>query len=322
MKYHPDRQGCAKKMQSINEAYEALKNPEQRKVYDGSRRGGAPLLVLAAPKGAKEALEAYMTAILKRDFSGAYDLISSEDQKRMPRLDFVRWQKSVGTIFKLRAFDLKLKALHPSVVFEVMTEEYNAIMETTEHDLFLKKMHKEKQAWKVGMGINALKELIEKYESLSKLLILKKEIRVFETKIAAEKYLLSKEAFNHLLSHEIARFNRYQNPMTLLVFDIKKIPIEQWIKVVHKHTRTLDTVGHDFKNRIALLLPETSFEGGIRTALKLKKHLMRCFPDLEGIIAVEMYLGKLDQTFLRIEEHLNTKKRPKGLLVVSSRGLG
>ena len=106
--------------------------------------------------------------------------------------------------------------------------------------------------------------------------------------------LLKEPLLEDEMFREIKRAERYQRPLTFLCLD-PGVPEEHFQKVgylalkklagiVRELTRYLDIKAR-CKNRILILLPETSYEGGLKVAIKIKEQMdqmtFREFPEVK-----------------------------------------
>lgn len=106
--------------------------------------------------------------------------------------------------------------------------------------------------------------------------------------------LLKEPLLEDEMYREIKRAERYQRPLTFLCLDagvpdehfqeVGYLALKKLAGIVRELTRYLDIKAR-CKNRILILLPETSFEGGLKVALKIKERMdqmsFREFPDVK-----------------------------------------
>jgi len=115
-KYHPD---CAatddggEMIRKLNRAYGVLGNDEHRKAYDKEwHRNTKPSNSDMRKKScipcdsaeAKKVMSHYFTCLASNLYEDAYALLCDSDKKNVPYEHFVKWQRSVTSIYLLRDF--------------------------------------------------------------------------------------------------------------------------------------------------------------------------------------------------------------------------
>lgn len=339
LKYHPDRNGSEEIMKRLNAAYEVLSKPELRRRYDCSL---PPLQhyeyksnfnkAKSTNEGiAMDVLREYFRMLQQRHFKEAYDMITLADQKKISLADFAKWQGAVANVFSLKTFELKYVQSHNNaclngchykqiVVFDVVTEEWNRIMDTVERDALEKQVVQEHGKFKIYMGIDTIHKLIDKYETLSQLADMKTEWwsnnRVMPT-------ILSERVFLYSLQKEQTRVARYGGRFSMVLISLntslypRRELIGSWIK---KAVRQVDTIGFDKQGHYIILMPETSLVGALKAAEKIKKGLERTILGVSGVICVEPFSESIEKT---METLYQLKSRPfkKGLTLSFNRKL-
>lgn len=338
LKYHPDQQGNEEVMKNLNIAYEVLRHPEKRKHYDGTLPMGQSF---STPKKtyktnatnerlAKRVLFEYFRMLQQRHFKEAYDMMTLADQKKINLNDFMKWQGAVSKVFELRAFELKHSKSHTNVylngdrykcieTFEVVTEEWNSIMDTTEKDAFEKQVVLEQGHFKIYMGIEVIYKLIEKYENLSQLLDIKNG---WGSKEKSSRPILSERLFFYSVFQEQKRMERYGGGFSMLLISAesesfhKKEWIGNWIK---KSVRQVDTIGYDKQGHLVVMMPETPLTGAIKAGEKLKKGLERITHNANGIICVEAFQGSIEKTMQDLYHLKHHHMQKKGVILAFNR---
>lgn len=338
-KYHPDKNGSEEIMKRLNAAYEVLSKPDSRRRYDASL---PPLPHFdfknfqskskSTNEGiAMDVLREYFRMLQQRHFKEAYDMITLADQKKISLADFTKWQGAVANVFSLKTFELKYVQSHNNaclngghykqiVVFDVITEEWNRIMDTVERDALEKQVVQENGKFKVYMGIDTIYKLIEKYETLSQLADMKKEWWSNHRVLPS---ILSERVFLYNLQKEQTRVERYGGRFSLMLISLnsstypRKELVGSWLK---KAVRQVDTIGFDKQGHYIILMPETSLVGAIKAAEKIKRGLERTVLDLNGVICVEPFTGSIEKT---LESLYQLKHRPfkKGVSLAFNRKL-
>lgn len=337
-KYHPDQQGSEDIMKNLNLAYEVLGHPEKRKHYDSTfsfeSSDTRPKKTYKAnatnERLAKRVLSEYFRMLQQRHFKEAYDMMTLVDQKKINLKDFMKWQGAVSKVFELRAFELKHSKSHSNVclngeryqhieTFEVVTEEWNSIMDTHEKDAFEKQVVLEQGRFKIYMGIEVIYKLIEKYENLSQLLELKNG---WGMKDKALRPILSERLFFYSVFQEQKRVERYGGGFSILLIsaDSDTVHKREWIgNWVKKSLRQVDTIGYDKQGHLVVMMPETPLVGAIKAGEKLKKGLERFTHNAKGIICVEAFQGSIEKTMQGLYHLKHQHIQKKGIVLAFNR---
>lgn len=345
MKYHPDKLGNEDKMKAINQAYDVLKKQETREAYDQSlkkikkhsepnpRRNYTYQSKSTNKAEAEKVLFEYFRMLQQRHFKAAYDMIALADQKKITLSDFTKWQGAVSKVYAIRAQDIRLsntlknvylngEKYKEIVIFDVIVEEWNSIMETLERDYLKKQVVFESGCYKIYMGIEAIQGLIEKFEVLSQLLEFKNDWHFLPQKTRP---LMTERAFFYTVYQEQLRSERYGREFSLMLiscsdFDFKKCDmIGRWIK---RSIRQVDTIGYDRHGNFIVLMPETTLSGAIKAGEKVKKGLERMFVNSKGVICIGPFQQSVEKTMSALYKIKSTQKVKKGFLLAYHRILG
>ncbi|HOJ78976.1 MAG TPA: DnaJ domain-containing protein [Bacillota bacterium] len=312
-RYHPDVSKDAdaeQKMKLINEAYEVLIDPNQRKMYHlqweewhhRTPNDNVNLRNLTIDAKveipARMVLNKYLANIANKNFNCAYDLISASDKKKIGLEEFIHWQSTVAKIFTLKTYECRADSYEKDITindytyqeavnFVVVINEYNAIMDRHGRDVFSKKVVLEKDGWRVYMGYQGLSPIISKFEELTNLLSAKAVINELVENYNGTDLLTglpNQKSFLELAEKESWRYKRYGNQFSLMLCEIGNCKINKekevyekavvWLsKLLVENFRRLDTVARWDDSTFAILLPETDLDGGMKAARKIIKLL-------------------------------------------------
>ncbi|MBH1939564.1 DnaJ domain-containing protein [Mobilitalea sibirica] len=308
-KYHPDVSKAKDsdiRMKQINEAYEVLSDANKRKKYDAEKdtkqdnveNKNSKKIDEASVIPAKIILDKYFTYIKDRDFTNAYELISSIEKKNISLEDFIKWQCVVSKIFHLQDFDCKASKVDENIMlsgliygkvidFTVVTIEHNLVMNRLEKDIISKKVVLEKRGWHINIGYQDLKPFIAKLEELNELLTAKSVINEMIEVYGNTDYLtglLNKKGFIEVTEKEVWRYNRYGNTFSIMLLEIdyrnknasgwqefRHYSIEWVSKILKDNFRKLDSIGRWGETSFIILMPETNLSNSIKAALKINK---------------------------------------------------
>ena len=134
-------------------------------------------------------------------------------------------------------------------------------------------------------------------------------------------------SLSSLLDEEIERAHRYQHFLSLIVLDrepspLNKKPFQEIIRFLKENTRKVDIISFYKEDKLALLLPETSKEGALSLAWRLKREIG--FHDFSGGVKAKIPLGiacypteassgeeLLEKAFLALKEEDKSSLRKK-----------
>jgi diguanylate cyclase (GGDEF)-like protein len=333
-KYHPDVNKSAdagEMMKRINRAYEELRDPLKRKLYDSKCKAGqtaqsesrnAQAKYETSFSYAKAALDEYFLNIMNSCFSHSYELASGIDKQNITRGDFEDWQRAVTAVFQLREYRCRfLKAyknkllnghLFGEVVeFDVNVVEYNAVMDTVEKDAFVKAVVCEGGQWRVFVGYEKLQPIISKFKALTDLLAAKSAVsELAETKCRTDALtgLLNQRGIKEHIESEIYRFDRYSHVFSLIMVEVgvkvdKQIAGQQVAdlavktvgEILSANIRRLDAVGRWSEWTFLVLLPETAAGSAVRAANKFNGKLKnKRIPYNGKTIAVDVKISAVE----------------------------
>ncbi len=327
-KYHPDKiEGGAsdEKMKALNEAYAILKSPESRGQYDAQRQSHVPQRKASSPirQGddifqATQLMRLYLSHIRKKKYKDAYELLSVTDRQMVTFDAFNRWQEAVAGVYTLEKFHFKPEGVEANVFLgsrryksivrmTVMTEAYNGIMDTIECDRMAKVLVKEKRQWRVYMGGDATEALSKRYEVLSALKTIKREVT---ESVVPEKEVLPEALFMYTLKMEALRCERYRRTFSVLCIRLEArdaMAMRAVTAEVKNVLRRLDAIGTDGGDTLMILLPETGRYGALKVGEKIKNRLEGIGNTSRGALWLEAFQGDSQEVIRRLN---GVKKQP------------
>jgi diguanylate cyclase (GGDEF)-like protein len=310
-KYHPDVNksiNAEETMKNINKAYEILNNPVTRKQYfirwlekysglDRIQNSQTTThLIDFSFEPIKNVLIEYLNFITKHEFDSAFELISENDKKCIPRKDFIKWQTVVSEVFELKSFECCVKNVYSDinikhcffetvVDFNVKAVEINNIMDMLEKDEFSKSVVLENNMWRIFLGYKELGSIINKFDDLANLkkqkLKNKKKLQR-QSNIDSKLGLLNKKGFTEKAQNEQTRHDRYGNVFSIILceFDecdkwseIRYNAVRQVAEVINSSLRSLDLSCRWKGKKFIILLPETDSASANKVACKIQKKI-------------------------------------------------
>ncbi|MBQ9119972.1 MAG: diguanylate cyclase [Lachnospiraceae bacterium] len=292
----PERQALLK------EAYEVLSDTTRRTIYHREwlntfseraqflQESPRPYHTQPGDKNAsaESVLDDFFHALNVKDWKNAYLRLSDVDQTVISYDEFCEWRTAINSCYEMQEYKLEYIKTHPSITLNTLT--YSKVAEfmvvitdldqnTTEisTDTLRKYVTFENDVWKVCLGINNLRPLINQYRQLA--LQHKKQQNEGSTYTAghfdALTGLLSESGFYAEAGREVARNHRYHNPFSLLSFQIhcsdKAHPdtcLKHLAKVIQSACRSTDLAARLNNNQIICLLIETKLENAEAAAQK------------------------------------------------------
>ncbi len=313
-KYHPDlnrNTNTEAVMAKINQAYEVLRDPEQRRRYNlvwkeyygnTSRRDTEPgvtqKMEMQLLGKAKQVMEEYFRCIMDKRYDSAYELLSDHDKRKNPKADFISWQTAVAKLYQLYGYDCRICGVHRSrslngriysnaVDFNVLVEEYNAVMDLKETENSAKTAVLEDGNWRIYLGYETLQPLIEKFRALSCLLLQESEIRELAeiyVRNDAPTGLLNRKGILERLEREKDRHDRYGNVFSLVLCTVglKPEPAGQEAKeqailltseILRNSLRKTDIIGRWSEDSFLVILPETDCPSALQAIGKISGNI-------------------------------------------------
>jgi GGDEF domain-containing protein len=273
-KYHPDNAeyGAEEMMKQLNYAYSILGDAEQRKKYDAERRPakGGPKDETEGKSErelskARKVLAKYFSHLASGELEAAYRLISREDKRKMNREDFLEWQTVVGSISEIIDCELgkgqylegEPKPAGETIEFEVVMTEKERKSAKVSEVTFRRGMVLEKDQWRVFLGYSDIREITSRLRQSIPHANEEKEAEFDRQRLLGE------------ISREIARFERYQRPFSLIILELIQAEgnggsgdlFQEASRCIGEIMRKTDSYGRWNSSRIAIILPETRLFG-------------------------------------------------------------
>lgn len=297
--HHPDNGGEQKQFLLVQEAYEALGNPKNRKDYFDRWKQhylslnqyceypfGKSIYDLAF-QALRETVHEYMHHIMNHHYEDAYQLLSSHNKNKLFKKDFVRWQQLIGEIHELIAFDSTVDSIenlelfhgkktdsYEAVTFKIRIREYNHLLNRVEADYFTRTLICEEGQWKILLSDLNIKGVIKKYKKI----VLMKKKAVKNPRISHSEWdftrNLSSDSFIHNLEYEFLRYERYHREFGLMLINKEDGQAANWDKVLDRCTRKTDSYCHYGKTGLLILFPETSEEAMAKVKHKMADVLL------------------------------------------------
>ena len=241
--YHPDvndAPDAEEKMKQINFAYAALCDEPDGRHATGTRTetGG-----FSRAQGASEmqkasaCIKSYFTALLDCDFARAYGLLSEYDRRFVSLQSFCEWRKAVQKLFIIRDFSIRTHSfvfsttlsdgsIVPSVKNLVSITEKNSVLQSMETYQVSKLAIKELSGWHVFLGYRDLHEIAKVFDNLSAEQEKSEMGRLWDAYCGTHCRQLGMLNLAGLLqesTHELYRFRRYKQPLTVACFRIRPV---------------------------------------------------------------------------------------------------
>lgn len=286
--HHPDKGGSSEMFHDIKEAYDTLIDNNKKQAYIKEWMNHyineshfhfselKPSLYDITMFHVKSVLMKYLDLISNRSFDEAYDLLSERNKRKLYRKDFITWQKLISEVHHLLEYDANLEMHEHDVIglivtYKVKVKEFNKLMNHVEEDFFRRRMIFEDHKWKLLLNDIDVRSVIRKYKKI--LAMNKKNLRKILPKIDENHVTkhVSKKYFLNNCEYERLRFIRYGNPFSLMYLNYE--PLEDLYHVLHHGTRQLDCYCDFSKDRIMVLLPETTHENCEVVIKKLQSSL-------------------------------------------------
>jgi curved DNA-binding protein CbpA len=251
---HPDvnpNPEAAKTMQQINLAYEILSEPSRRKRYHSewarkNERSTSPRVEVrervvyvnreeqrgSGTAAAAGAVRDYFDFLSKRDYRGAYALVSEEDKRCFTYGAYIDWQESVAALYEVGETRLRLfksyTAFKTNAGNTLPAEEYTVRLSEKEKTTGLVNEYTltkyavlEKGVWRVYLGYRDLTPLKLQFKALAQnpkeaqLLTLWEKHKTYND---LDMGMPNRLGLEEALEREIYRYKRYGRHFALALF--------------------------------------------------------------------------------------------------------
>lgn len=291
--YHPDtsrNEQQTGRMMEINEAYRVLGNPDKRTEYQRAwlekrgQRGSHVFSAIYPPNGvaydsAQNVLDQFFHALFTKNWDTAYACLTLEDQERISRNDFQMWRQAVSECYemqdyriqKYRSYDrCRIGDMVYEKVFEYAVTISDMDLQTSQVDQST--THKytayDGTSWKVCLGVKSVKQATMKFKLMAERRKNFDPVSLYQSAVSKTDPLtglLSERGFYDEAYREVARHKRYQNPLSLIAFQVhcrnkeREIPcLCLCASIIKASCRITDIVGRISDNQIVCLLTETT----------------------------------------------------------------
>jgi curved DNA-binding protein CbpA len=341
---NPDPE-AAKTMQRINRAYETLSDTHKRRRYhtEWTRRSGSASSRVEVRERvvyinqeerdggtpeASAAVRSYFDHLRKRDYRGAYAMVSDADKSCFGYGAYVEWQESVGELYEVGGTRLKLfkqyNTFKTNAGTKLPAEEYTVFLSekdkatgcVNEYTL-TKYAVRENGRWRVYLGYRDLTPLKLHFKAMAStpkeahLLTLWEKHKAFND---LDMGLPNRHGLEEAIEREIYRYKRYARQFALGLFSVT-LPghvsdeglRERVLKyagyVINAAVRCIDSAAWLDEGVFAVLLAETDKARAamaIRRISKAVRHdISACF-DFDVVITAGAanYSGQTTQTLL------------------------
>ncbi|MDL2273036.1 DnaJ domain-containing protein [Oscillospiraceae bacterium OttesenSCG-928-G22] len=213
---------------------------------------------------ARDVIHQYFLGISKRALDNAYETLSEVDKKRISRSSFYEWQSSVGSLYEIGSFSIKLFKVRTDIQIEegrtVKGEEYTirlsektiATGQVTEYSLSKTAVF-ENGVWRVYLGYTDISALVNKFKHAPST---EEEARIlsywedFKKTHNLEMGLLNRKGFEEASAPEIYRYKRYRRDFTVALFKMK-LPTR--VSEKEHRERILRFAGERIKNGLRMI---------------------------------------------------------------------
>jgi len=254
-KYHPDVNKSRKAeetMKRINAAYGVLGDAIKRSQYniEWTRKSRANA-VYRQPNNikatnvandpqilkAREQIIRYYRYIKDNNYDAAYECISQYDKSRIKKADFIKWRETIAKTFELRSCELEYFKTHINMRAEkkIFGKAYEFTLSIGERDTeknnftsykATKIAVDEDNAFGVYLGYSNIKAFIDEYDR-DENSIVDKQAMLELWHAERSRYdqltgMLNYRGFLRSAKHEVARFTRYKNIFSIVVFEVQK----------------------------------------------------------------------------------------------------
>lgn len=311
--FNPDPQATSK-MQLINQAYEVISDPQQRRAYHSEwlrhyqkQEGPHDASKVNPDNAAQQSIDYYFRCLLQEDFVCAYNMLTAKDRGRVSLADFCEWKEAVKTLCQMGSYVIKpFRSYENHTVDEIpykrvcifsvfVTDRDNRTMNINE-EAYTKYVVLHQNCWRVCLGYSEVKSITYKLKYLATQAPEMDPSLVYaDTLLKYDKLtgFLSYRGFRECVEKEIARARRFRNRFCIAVFSIHPagqianitdseymyMCLANFAHELKKTLRSIDYAARFSDGRLAVLL----IESDIFSARKAAARLIRSIKQGEGL---------------------------------------
>lgn len=239
-------------------------------------------------EAARKTLDDFFCETLNERWENAYEKLTLVDTSNIPLEDFLEWKKAVSQVYKLGNYKITYfrkytncdyaGVVYPMVFqFSVGLTEMQIVTGQISEECTQKYVALDASGWKVCLGYTDLKPTITKFKYLAQALPKMDKDAIFMkavSKIDPLTGVLSREGFIEQAEREMLRSQRYGNPLSLAIIEIKPCAGEEErfgenqqnacisyvSEVISGSIRKTDILGRCAPDAFAILFTETKLE--------------------------------------------------------------
>lgn len=305
--FHPDSSPAeTAHMALLNEAFTTLGDSRKRAEYHkkwleyaiGNDSEGAVLNekgILpndATIIAAQEALNLFFRFLSVREWNSAYDLLTADDKRKTRPEDFIAWREAVVLCSEITNYEITyMRSFHDCrlegvlyrhvVEFTVAVTEVDTLTLEPRTEKIRKCCAYDGASWRIWLGISNVKSSALRYrmqaernQSIDPMALYHSAVN----KIDPLTGLYSELGFYAECEKEVARTRRYNNPITIIAFQLRCPEKEretaclcQLASIIHDGKRLTDIATRLDNDQIVCLLTETRKYSGDLAARKFLK---------------------------------------------------
>jgi len=245
-------------------------------------------------EAARQTLDEFFYETLNERWENAYGKLTLIDCSNIPQEDFLEWKKAVSQIYKLGNYSITYfrkytncdyaGVVYPTIFqFSVALTEMQLVTGQISEECAQKYVAFDASGWRVCLGYTDLKPTISKFKYLAQAMPKTGKDEIFfkaVSNIDPLTGILSREGFIEQAEREMMRSQRYGNPLSLAVIEIKpnmenkdvlednqlNASISYVSEVICACIRKTDIIGRCTPSSLAILFIETKLDDA-RTAL-------------------------------------------------------
>lgn len=236
---------------------------------------------------AENMISDFFQALYLKDFENAYQRLSSQDKENISLAEFVEWRTEIGKCFEMHEFKVQYVKTLDTVTLDSVTYRQLVEFQVIVTDLNLKNLEIttdtlrkyatfDGDCWKVCLGMKDVRSAIWKYRQMQRS-AKPDDQTVLSTAERVDNLtgLLNEAGFFEEAKREVERNRRYNNPFTLLSFqlicdhkDQEMSCVCELADTVRSACRSTDIAARLDNNQVICLLAETDLDNAEAAAMK------------------------------------------------------